>query len=660
MIKRKYPIMVSSFKVADKQEAMNKIQLIKSEIVNRSIPVSNYTLKYIKYLILNGYTVNTGYVYNGPELIMIDIDNDGDIKPDYLELLSYLEKLEVIPNMIFETSSSTVENPKYRLLFSVEESQKIPNEDIYKILAQNLTQLINDKYPNCADKKCVDAKTIFFPCTKCLYYNEDNHIGYNNKNLGDLYNRSAYKFGLDFKRYIMPLFVDLNLYSNSEASYTNKTKMIDGMTVATNEPFILYYSSSILIKRNIRYRIFRASSNAGYNPLDLGKVGVAILKPIQLRPLVLDTDLRNRIKLLNIGLLFHQKENIFFKDIFQRRNESGYIYNAIITRDVNTGFYYYWLYGYKEKKPFLRMDIFDIIEYMTGNQNYNDAVEFVYNICNIKIRPYDKQPYRKRLTEYKKALKNISKWPVLERFFNRTDNLTLHILNFYLDWFYDVSKNFKNISRLQARISYSRIYKYLETHNVTRKVTDDNIYDAVQRLIDLQFLEKIELADYNSRYLKLNDRLKPKLGGANIVVLRPAVYNPHMFDCISEKLSRTKKQDYNTFTKDIKHPDFFNDLIECSKELIRTRANNFVTTKDLYNYTVDIYSKKYIKKSISNLVNHYIPILAKELNLSLYWADHNLTDCYEFRERIFKTRIKNRMIKVLVLENKDNDNEQFI
>ena len=659
MIKRKYPIMVSSFKVADKQEAMNKIQLIKSEIVNRSIPVSNYTLKYIKYLILNGYTVNTGYVYNGPELIMIDIDNDGDIKPDYLELLSYLEKLEVTPNMIFETSSSTVENPKYRLLFSVEESQKVPNEDIYKILAQNLTQLINDKFPDCADVRCMNTKSIFFPCIKCLYYNENNHISYNDKDLDKL-KRQNYKFGLDFKRFITPLFVDLNLYSNSEASYINKIKTIDNMIVATNTPSIVYYYSSILNKKNIRYRIFRASSNAGYNPLDLTETGVTSLRAIQLRPLVLDTDLRNRIKRLNIGLLFHQKENIFFKDIFQRRNESDYIYNAIVTRDINTGFYYYWLYGYKEKKPFLRMDIFDIIEYMTGNPNYNDAVEFVYNICNIKIRPYDKQPYRKRLTEYKKALKNISKWPVLERFFNRTDNLTLYILSFYLDWFYDVSKNFKNISRLQARISYSRIYKYLEAHNVTRKVTDDNIYDAIQRLIDLQFLEKIELADYNSRYLRLNDRLKPKLGGANIVVLRPAVYNPHMFDCISEKLSRTKKQDYNTFTKDIKHPDFFNDLIKCSKELIRNRANNFVTTKDLYNYTAGIYSKKYIKKSISNLVNHYIPILARELNLSLYWADHNLTDCYEFRERIFKTRIKNRMIKVLVLENKDNDDEQFI
>ena len=132
-------------------------------------------------------------------------------------------------------------------------------------------------------------------------------------------------------------------------------------------------------------------------------MGVTSLRAIQLRSLVLDTDLRNRIKRLDIGLLFHQKENIFFKDIFQRCNESGYIYSAIITKDVNTGFYYYWLYDYKEKKPLLRMDIFDIIEYMTGNSNYNDAVEFVYNICNIKIRPYDKQPYRKRLTEYKKS-----------------------------------------------------------------------------------------------------------------------------------------------------------------------------------------------------------------------------------------------------------------
>lgn len=89
------------------------------------------------------------------DAIVLDIDNKVDILVEE-ELIQKCQVLELVPNLIYETFSSTPERPKYRVVFLLSEPFTLENAHI----RDKVVNIIHDIFP--ADKSCASRSSIFW------------------------------------------------------------------------------------------------------------------------------------------------------------------------------------------------------------------------------------------------------------------------------------------------------------------------------------------------------------------------------------------------------------------------------------------------------------------------------------------------------------------
>ncbi len=127
------------------------------------------TLKYLKYVIENGVTFSPGILEGGlkaenwvrQQLFCVDIDNDEDNIPVMTvdDAMQVCIKHGIKPILFYYSFSHTLEKPKFRLIFAMDEI--ITNSLKRAFIAETLVSL----FPQ-ADKSCINADRIFFGTDK--------------------------------------------------------------------------------------------------------------------------------------------------------------------------------------------------------------------------------------------------------------------------------------------------------------------------------------------------------------------------------------------------------------------------------------------------------------------------------------------------------------
>ena len=171
MIHEKYYFFASDYFVRSKEEAVEKSPVFKAQLRDKTIRQKAIVMKGIAKLILNGYTVNFGSTRN-KKIIGLDIDNNGPVKATANNLLELLNMIDVPPTYIFKTFSNTDEHPKYRILIALNDPITDPSE--YTDTIKSLVSYINYFYPDCADPKCCNSLSLFYPCKECIYSSPDS------------------------------------------------------------------------------------------------------------------------------------------------------------------------------------------------------------------------------------------------------------------------------------------------------------------------------------------------------------------------------------------------------------------------------------------------------------------------------------------------------
>ena len=614
---KRYPIIVYDKIINSKEEAVNNAPRFKSMVCNQELIVKSYTLRYIKKLITTGYAVNPGYIKTGSNLVFIDIDNNGPFKPDYNLIMKYLkDKLNIQPAMVLTTMSHTLDHPKYRLVFIVD--KLITNYDIYKILARNIVDIINFRYQECADDKCCNAKTLFFPCLECVCYNEENTISYKDLDEYIYWDKDRPDLiELDYRRFMIYHQYIIGRLTKKKFRTMLKSKFKYSLVNVTGYTNIISSNNTILVDG--RYMSFLTSVNTDSYKLEDRSNNSSYLRPLQDKVTTLPQNSLQSFLQVPISILFNVEENTFFDDIFKRTDSNGKILRAIVTKSTLNGQYNYWVYESGNKNPVEHLNIIEFTQKAFGLKDFKTSLEFLKALCNINDGvTYTPAEYKHYIINvYRKGLNTVFKKEAFKKFFARTNNLTYHLLNYYLDYFESIADTSKNPLSLQARINYKNIHNYLSKINYEKEVSDDVIYKSVIKLCELGFLERLDPSYYNKRYQDLAKNMKDNkiLLNGNLVVVKIPYMNRYVLEVIEEKLSDKIIDKYLT-DNSIQRLNLnkLDAVMKFASDIINSRPQKFILYKEIQNYMVE--KQGYSKNGALNSVRDYVgPQLAKYLNL---------------------------------------------
>jgi hypothetical protein len=168
-----FDITTSNINLSQKPSGI-EIGRIRSSINNR-ITFSN--MNDLKKIVLNHAFCScncTGlkkenFLYSN--IITLDFDNFTGGKEKLIELIKYLNKNDIYPNLIYETYSSTIDNFRFRMMFLLK--RNIKDSQLYERIIKNIASRLG------ADAHCCDAVRMFFPGKKIIY----NNLKINNTDL---------------------------------------------------------------------------------------------------------------------------------------------------------------------------------------------------------------------------------------------------------------------------------------------------------------------------------------------------------------------------------------------------------------------------------------------------------------------------------------------
>lgn len=649
---KKYPIIVYDKIINSKQEAVDNAPRFKAKICNFELETKFYTLKYIKKLITTGHAINSGYIKSSSQLVFIDIDNNGPFKPDYNLIMKYLkDKLNIQPAMVLTSMSHTLEHPKYRLVFIVD--KLITNYDVYKILARNIVDIINFRYQECADDKCCNAKTLFFPCLECIYYNEENTISYKDLDEYIYWDKDRPDLiQLDYRRFMIYHQYIVGRLTKKKFRSMLKSKFRHSLINVTGYTNIIYSNNTILADG--RYISFLTSVNTDSYKLKDRANDSSYLRPLQDKATVLTYNCLNTVLKVPISILFNVEENTFFDDIFKRTDSKGRLLRAIITKSTLNEQYNYWVYESGNKEPIEHLNIIELTQKVFGLKNFKSSLEFLKTLCNITDNvTYTPAEYKHYVINvYRKALNTALKKDAFKKFFARSQNLTYHLLNYYLQYFESIADSTDNPLSLQARINYKNIHDYLAKINYDREVSDDVIYKAVIKLCEFGFLERLDPSYYNKRYQDLTRTMKDNkiLINGNLVVVKIPYTNRHTIEVIEEKLSDKVIDKYLTDTSiERLNLNKFDAILKFVSETINSRPQKFILFKEIQNYMIK--NHNYTRDgALTSLQRNIGPHLIKRLNLSIVDLTPEIIKDYKDLPAILKSARAKRDGKMFIKE----------
>lgn len=430
MIHEKYYFFASDYFVRNKEEAVEKSPVFKAQLRDKTIRQKAIVMKGIAKLILNGYTVNFGSTRN-KKIIGLDIDNNGPVKATANNLLELLNMIDVPPTYIFKTFSSTDEHPKYRILIALEDSITDPSE--YTDTVKSLVSYINYFYPDCADPKCCNSLSLFYPCKECVYSSQDSKA-----NMLSLDKLTAIFLSepivLNLKKFFTDVLYKANLLSETkyERYYQSAAPTYFFRSKKRNlyNSGMLYYSIKKIeeykIVKGYSYRIdkqgfieFFDSLQTQIEPTFEDKTNTSLYLMQKINEGSIELLFNSALKEKHINALFDDSNDSYAKIL---ETETGIRKYIVVKKSIN-----------KIVKTYSVVDFF--MEFFRFKDSV-ETVDYLLKICNITFKNNGIQLHKTNIRHYKKALEEqLWKHKYLYNMLcSKDNNCTKYILQIILDY----------------------------------------------------------------------------------------------------------------------------------------------------------------------------------------------------------------------------------
>lgn len=430
MIHEKYYFFASDYFVRSKEEAVEKSPVFKAQLRDKTIRQKAIVMKGIAKLILNGYTVNFGSTRN-KKIIGLDIDNNGPVKATANNLLELLNMIDVPPTYIFKTFSSTDEHPKYRILIALEDSITDPSE--YTDTVKSLVSYINYFYPDCADPKCCNSLSLFYPCKECIYNSSDSTA-----NMLSLDKLTAIFLSepivLNLKKFFADVLHKANLLSETkyERYYQSAAPTYFFRSKKRNlyNSGMLYYSIKKIeeykIVKGYSYRIdkqnfieFFDSLQTQIEPIFEDKTNTSLYLIQKINEGSIELLFNSALKEKHINALFDDSNDSYAKIL---ETETGIRKYIVVKKSIN-----------KIVKTYSVVDFF--MEFFRFKDSV-ETVDYLLKICNITFKNNGIQLHKTNIRHYKKALEEqLWKHKHLYNILcSKDNNCTKYILQIILDY----------------------------------------------------------------------------------------------------------------------------------------------------------------------------------------------------------------------------------
>ena len=430
MIHEKYYFFASDYFVRSKEEAVEKSPVFKAQLRDKTIRQKAIVMKGIAKLILNGYTVNFGSTRN-KKIIGLDIDNNGPVKATANNLLELLNMINVPPTYIFKTFSSTDQHPKYRILIALEDSITDPSE--YTDTVKSLVSYINYFYPDCADPKCCNTLSLFYPCKECIYSSPDSKA-----NMLSLDKLTAIFLSepiiLNLRKFFTDVLYKANLLSETkyERYYQTAAPTYFFRSRKRNlyNSGMLYYS----IKKIEEYKIVKGYScridKQGFieffdslqtqiEPIFEDKTNTSLYLMQKINEGSIELLFNSALKEKHINALFDDSNDSYAKIL---ETETGIRKYIVVKKSIN-----------KIVKAYSVVDFF--MEFFRFKDSV-ETVDYLLKICNVTFKNNGIQLHKTNIRHYKKALEEqLWKHKHLYNILcSKDNNCTKYILQTILDY----------------------------------------------------------------------------------------------------------------------------------------------------------------------------------------------------------------------------------
>lgn len=496
-----------------------------------------YSLRSILLDNLSGYTICLG-LYETRNIIL-DIDNNPNNIVTCEEIYKYLKEYNIYISAAMETLSSTLEHPRYRLVFQFNE--KI-NKTNYKKIATVLCNIIDEKFNGIVDKSKTSINDAFYPCSNIIFMNDRkiNNISNFICTYDILCGTNSEVIKLDYLKFF-------SYYLNKIDAISNETykKINDN----SRELFLFckFFSgdplSSIIIVNKLEdkydYRYYISTYLLVlYNPRGRGHI-----KPGSwTSPKTIFHDDFKTIVYVPLTLLLNKEENVFFQDIFGHKDVDGKICSATIQKNKE-GKWYYWQHIKNHKGVIHRSyDIFDLIQKVYSFDSCKQAIDHIKYYCNLKN--YDHKTCVENIQKIIKEVNNIDKYKNISKLFDENEKrMLLDILKYcykfqkkYYDERYGIRTQIIRPYSKDLFFSQWIFYKTLKlacTLGILEKVFPEKYNKAVK-----DFLSK--------KSFKENDVINKRNRITSVFYI--PIWHKNMFKCINEKLASLNKINLATTT----------------------------------------------------------------------------------------------------------------
>ena len=430
MIHEKYYFFASDYFVRSKEEAVEKSPIFKAQLRDKTIRQKAIVMKGIAKLILNGYTVNFGSTRN-KKIIGLDIDNNGPVKATASNLLELLNMVDVAPAYIFKTFSSIDEHPKYRILIALNDPITDPSE--YTDTVKSLVSYINHFYPDCADPKCCNTLSLFYPCKECVYSSPDSTA-----NILSLDKLTAIFLSepivLNLKKFFTDVLYKADLLSETkyERYYQTAAPTYFFRSRKRNlyNSGMLYYSIKKIeeykIVKGYSYRIdkqdfieFFDSLQTEIEPMFEDKISTSLYLMQKINEGCIELLFNSALKEKHINALFDDSNDSYAKIL---ETETGIRKYIVVKKSIN-----------KIIKTYSVVDFF--MEFFRFKDSV-ETVNYLLKICNVTFKNNGIQLHKANIRHYKKALEE-QLWKhkhLYNMLCSKDNNCTKYILQIILDY----------------------------------------------------------------------------------------------------------------------------------------------------------------------------------------------------------------------------------
>ncbi len=622
MIHEKYYFFASDYFVRSKEEAVEKSPVFKAQLRDKTIRQKAIVMKGIAKLILNGYTVNFGSTRN-KKIIGLDIDNNGPVKATASNLLELLNMIDVPPTYIFKTFSSTNEHPKYRILIALNDSITDPSE--YADTVKSLVSYINYFYPDCADSKCCNNLSLFYPCKECVYSSPDSKA-----NMLSLDKLTAIFLSepivLNLKKFFTDVLYKANLLSETkyERYYQAAAPTYFFRSRKRNlyNSGMLYYSIKKIMEYKIVWGYGRATEKQEF--VDFFNSLQTEIQPVFEDKITTSLFLTQKIKEGPLELLFDsepkkEQMNILF-------DESNDSYAKIL--ETEEGIKNYLVVKKSVNKILGSYNVINLFMLFFGLSDFKETVDFIFKICNINFKNDGAKLHKINIFHYQKALEEqLWKHKKLSQFLCYIDNnCTKYILEAILDKArrsYGILEDkslYGYAQEVQIFASYAMISEYLANNHPEIDISKSTIEAKVILLEKLGLIKYVDPKSYNLYVSKAiqNFRYKGKIDKQYSVVSIPH-YSQDLLKEANRKAKEFLKYGNNMVSalyfrneETVYNSEYYQDMSKYIKDKFDSGAVGIIQP-DFRRYLIE----RFGYSKCDTLMTKYKYYLLKEHNLKI-------------------------------------------